>query len=102
MRGFANCHSISLILPIFAGPDLPISLYKHSMVNLGLGQAVLGGYNDNVIMNKIYHVTCSQQICKISKLSQELKVPRQSFVAIPVPDSLSGCSSESKFVTNFL
>ena len=72
------------------------------MVNLGLGQAVLGGYNDNVILNKIYHVTCSQQICKISKLSQELKIPRQSFVAIPVPDSLSGCISESKFVKNFL
>ena len=73
------------------------------MVNLGLGQAVLGGYNDLYAwQNKIYHVTCSQQICKISKLSQELKVPRESFVAIPVPDSVSGCISDSKFGCSYI
>ena len=89
---------LSLFLPIFAGPDLLIELAGHSMVTLGFGQAILGGFNDvKTCQSKIYHYTCSQQICKIFKLSQELKVPRRYFVAIPILDNISGCVSESKF-----
>ena len=84
-------------MPFFAGPDLPIGLRGHSMVALGLGQAVLGGYSSSGYQKKIYHITCSEQICMISLLSQELSVPRVNFVAIPIPDSISGCISKSEF-----
>ena len=68
------------------------------MVPLGHGQAILGGRDDNdVFQNKIYHITCSQQICTLSKMKKELSVPRAYFVAIPIPDSMSGCISQSMF-----
>ena len=68
------------------------------MVSLGLGQAILGGIDDNyVVQNRIYHITCSQHICMVSKMNKELSVPRAFFVAIPIPDSMSGCISQSKF-----
>ena len=83
---------------IFAGPDLPIELQGHSMVLLGLGQAILGGKGANfVFRNEIYHFTCYQQDCTISLLEQLLETPRAYFVAIPIPDSISGCISDSKF-----
>ena len=86
-----------LILAIFAGPDLPIGIERHSMVALGLGQAVLGGKASSGYQKKIYHITCSEQNCMISMISQELSIPRGYFVAIPIPDSMSGCISKSKF-----
>ena len=67
------------------------------MVALGLGQAVLGGFGSSGIRKEIYHITCSQQICMISLLNQELSIPRGYFVAIPIPDSMSGCISNSEF-----
>ena len=88
---------LSLFLLIFAGPDLPIELEGHSMVTLGLGQAILGGWDGNVYRNEIYHFTCYQQDCTISLLNQLLETPRAYFVAIPIPDSISGCISDSKF-----
>ena len=89
---------LSLFLLIFAGPDLPIELYGQSMVTLGLGQALLGGLDANwVYQNEIYHFTCYQQDCTISLLNQLLETPRRFFVAIPIPDSTSGCISDSKF-----
>ena len=86
-----------LILAIFAGPDLPIGLSDHSMVALGLGQAVLGGESSSGLQKKIYLITCSEHICMISLLNQELSIPRWYFVAIPIPDSMSGCISNSEF-----
>ena len=80
----------------FAGPDLPFGIEGHSMVALGLGQAVLGGHSMSGYEKKIYHITCSEQICMISLLNQELSIPRKDFVAIPIPDSMSGCISGSK------
>ena len=67
------------------------------MVALGLGQAVLGGYGNSAYQKKIYLITCSEQICMISLLNQELSIPRGYFVAIPIPDSMSGCISNSEF-----
>ena len=66
------------------------------MVPLGLGQAILGGDGDGDYHTEIYHLTCSQQICQILLLNQELSFPREYFVAIPIPDAISGCISESK------
>ena len=68
------------------------------MISLGLGQAILGGIDDNdVVQNRIYHITCSQQTCKVSILNKELSVPTGWFVAIAIPDRMSGCISQSKF-----
>ena len=73
------------------------------MVPLGLGQAILGGRRNTFsegnsqYQSKIYHVTCLNHFCDIDTLRKELSVPRDLFVAIPVPDSISGCISESKF-----
>ena len=89
---------LSLYLLIFAGPDLPIALSSHSMVPLGLGQAILGGHDvGGFYRNEIYHFSCYQEYCTISSLNQLLKFPRGFFVAIPIPDSISGCISDSKF-----
>ena len=71
------------------------------MVALGFGQAIIGGrkkeYGYNDLHKTIYHFTCSKQICIISTLNQELSFGRSSFVAIQIPDSLSGCIHYSKF-----
>ncbi len=67
------------------------------MVALGLGQAVLGGLSSYEVQKKIYLITCSEQNFIISMLSQELSIRRSNFVAIPIPDSMSGCISNSEF-----
>ena len=68
------------------------------MVSLGLGQAILGGFDNNDVSQKrIYHMTCSHQICILSELNEELSVSRGYFVAIPILDRMSGCISQSKF-----
>ena len=71
------------------------------MVPLIHGQAVIGGLSTDGVQKKIYFLTCSNMICTISTLSQELSVPRQMLVAIPIPDSLSGCISEGKKTLTF-
>ena len=89
---------LPIILAIITGPDLPIAIKGHSMVTLGFGQAILGGESNNdAYQSKIYFLTCSKQICMLSTLNKELSVPRSSFVAIPIPDSMSGCIGKSKF-----
>ena len=93
---FGYLLKVDLILAIISGPDLPIPLNGHSMISLGLGQAILGGYGNSTTQSKIYLITCSEHIFVISVLSKELSVPRGVFVAIPIPDSMSGCISASK------
>ena len=66
------------------------------MVPLGLGQAIIGGETNEGYTKNIYHLECSQETCYLSKLEAELSIARESFVAIPIPDFLSGCISEGK------
>ena len=73
-----------------SGPSLPIPLSDHSMVRLGKGQAILGGYNKGY-QSKIYRIDCSNRNCSISLLKTELSLSMFSFVAIPIPDKISGC-----------
>ena len=80
---------------ITSGPDLEDALSGHSMVPLELGQAIIGGETDTRT-NKIYHLECSQETWYLSKLEAELSIARESFVAIPIPDFLSGCITEGK------
>jgi hypothetical protein len=75
-----------------SGPFLPLPLRYHSMVRLGKGQAILGGKISNGDHQaKIYSMTCSNRNCIILLLDRELSVPKGLFVAIPIPDTISGC-----------
>ena len=67
-------------------------LAYHSMVKLGKGQAILGGrITATDYHSKIYSMDCSNRNCLISILNRELSVPKGFFVAIPIPDKISGC-----------
>ena len=66
------------------------------MVKLGKGQAILGGHNDGDFQAKIYSMTCSNRNCIILLLDRELSVPKDSFVAIPIPDTITGCITGGK------
>ena len=96
------CNSQPIYIYIFfqtSGPSLPKELYAHSMVKLGKGQAVLGGvssYYYNGPQAEIYSMTCSNRNCIISLLNRELSVPNTNFVAIPIPDTISGCITGGK------
>ena len=74
----------------------------HSMVKLGQGQAILGGYSyggnnsSGDYQAKIYSMTCSNRNCIISLLTRELSAPKGYFVAIPIPDTISGCITGGK------
>ena len=62
------------------------------MARLGKGQAILGGKaSNNIYLAKIYSLTCSNRNCIILLLDRELSVPRDSFVAIPISDTITGC-----------
>ena len=71
---------------------MPFLLYDHSMVKLGNGQAILGGYASGY-QNEIHFYTCMNLNCVITTLSQTLLIPRAGFVVIPIPDTYSGCIS---------
>ena len=80
-----------------SGPLLPISLSGHSMVRLGKGQAILGGWGiHHEHKAKIYSIGCSNRNCIITFLNRELSVPKGSFVAIPIPDTISLCITGGK------
>ena len=79
-----------------SGPLLSLSLRFHSMVRLEKGQAILGGESSNDFQAKIYSMTCSNRNCIISLLNRELSVPKGYFVAIPIPDTISGCITGGK------
>ena len=88
--------SIGSIFFQTAGPLLPMPLTYHSMVRLGKGQAIVGGWSNADTLAKIYFMTCSNRNCIISLLDRELSVPKALFVAIPIPDTISGCITGGK------
>ena len=84
---------------LLLGPLLPMKLNGHSMVKLGNGQAILGGVSgawQNTYHNKIYLLACSNRNCLISLLDRELSVAKEKFIAIPIPDTISGCITGGK------
>ena len=68
-----------------------MGLFKHAMVQLGNGQAIIGGDDTHSIQFKIHLLNCMNRNCSISTLGQELSVPREDFLAIPIPDTIAGC-----------
>ena len=71
-------------------------LDRHAMVQLGNGQAIIGGFGNKKSQDKIYRFSCMNRNCSIHQLDQVLSLPRDWFVAIPVPDTLSGCITGGK------
>ena len=84
------------------GPELPVTISRHSMIPLGNGQAIIGGIiANNEYNNKVYFLTCvnsnlTHSNLEVSVLNQTLSFPRRSFLAIPIPDTISGCISGGK------
>jgi hypothetical protein len=73
-----------------------MSLYRHAMVQLGNGQAIIGGFGNGIFHDKIYLFSCMNKNYSIHQLDQVLSLPRYWFVAIPIPDTLSGCITGGK------
>ena len=75
-----------------------MQLYGHAMVHLGNGQAIIGGfsYGSGGYQDKIYLFSCMNRYCTIHQLDQKLSVTKSWFVAIPIPDTLSGCIKGGK------
>ena len=84
------------------GPDLPIGLEGQSMVPLGLGQAILGGYDKSHFQKSIYFLNCFNRGCIVTTLSKELSNPLSLFAAIPIPDSTARCISRGKMFNSIL
>ena len=84
------------MLYVFTGPKLPMSLYRHAMIQLGNRQAIMGGYGNGHFHDKIHLFSCTNRNCSIHQLDQVLSLPREMFVAIPIPDTLSGCITGGK------
>ena len=84
------------------GPNLPWTLTHHSMVPLSHGQVILGGLHgenyENIVEDRIHFLTCSNIMCSISPLIKKLSIPRQRFIAIPIPDTISECISGGKIL----
>ena len=69
--------------------------YGHSMASIGNGQAILGGQDRaGVFQDSIYYMTCSQKICMVMTLHQELSVPRADFVAFSISNDQFWCVPE--------
>ena len=81
---------------LITGPKLPMGLLGHAMVELGNGQAIIGGGVSGIVQDKIYLFSCKDRSCSIHQLDQILSLPRYWFVAIPIPDTLSGCITGGK------
>jgi len=81
----------------FAGPNLTISLFKHSMVNSQGNLVVIGGsssgYYDS--QSSFYQMSCYNGYCQWQEMKQKLKTPRRWFVAMTVPDSFADCCDTS-------
>ena len=84
------------MLYVFTGPKLPMSLFRHAMVQLGNRQAIIGGFGNGDFQDKIHLFSCMNKNCSIHQLDQILSLPRYWFVAIPIPDTLSGCITGGK------
>ena len=70
---------------------------SHSMVRLGKGLVILGGVSlGGHHQAKIYSMVFSNRNCNILLLNRKLSGPKSGFVAIPIPDTISGCITGGK------
>ena len=68
-------------------------LYSHQMVTIGKDVLAIGGYASGWGYSKsLFQFGCSDHDCEWTVLDQELKIGRQSFVAMAIPEELTKCS----------
>ena len=67
---------------------MPIPLEGHGMVNYGTDLVVMGGRSSGNILSSFYQLSSENGIFKWEKMKPELKIPRQLFVAMIIPDNL--------------
>ena len=70
------------------GPALSKGIYGQSIVEDGENLYMIGGYSNDGFQKEIQRLTCTSGTCNWTTLTQELKVARSHFVAIPVKDSV--------------
>ena len=80
-----------LFIFVLLGPPLPKKLYVHEMFRFGHDLIVIGGQGYSGYSGSLYKLSCKNYKCKWQILTQELKTPRQEFVAIPIPDDFVNC-----------
>ena len=62
------------------------------MVTLDKDVVVLGGWvSGSGYQSSLYLMTCQNKVCEWQTMSQELKVGREDFVAMLIPDELTDC-----------
>ena len=71
------------------GPRMPKSFGGHSAVQFGEDLYTFGGwYGYLKYETAIHRLSCSSRVCTWTTMTQQLKVARNSLIAIPVIDSL--------------
>ena len=85
----------------FEGPTLPKKLALHATIRNGYDLIAIGGFTENpkissklfppTFSGSLFKLKCWNHVCRWEMLTQELKVPRGSFSAIPVPDTFIEC-----------
>ena len=75
------------------------------MVPLSNGQAILGGtffiygiMDQREFNPNIYFLTCSNLECNIQTMTKTASFLATYFVAIPIPDDMSGCIFRGKLI----
>ena len=76
------------------GPDLPIPLSGHKIVNFDGSVISIGGWNSNGPSDALFKLVCSTKECKWEKMAQKLKVARNAFVAMTIPDEMANCRAK--------
>ena len=80
------------------GPVLPIPISAGSGVNFDGGRkfALIAGFSESKSqsLGSIFLLQCSSGNCTWTRMEQELKYPRDSAVAMMIPDSIVKCSQK--------
>jgi hypothetical protein len=82
------------------GPRLPRPVYAAKMVSTPSGKGVILIGGNNVTGAGGYHaylieLICDAMACEWVEMEQKLQVPRDDFVAMLIPDTLTNCTKET-------
>ena len=74
---------------------MPNKLSGHEIVPFDKDVVIIGGYDGTVEpRSSLHRLTCNNQQCEWTTMPQQLKVARDSFVAMLIPDELVDCSGK--------
>ena len=69
------------------GHDLPIQIFRHSMVTVINKVYVIGGFQNSMIYE------LDKEMTQWREMKQQLSVSRYYMAALPVPDTMTSCSN---------